>query len=516
MKKETNPFDETIRQKLEGLRPAFKEEHWEAMEQLLDEEWNETGVPVGKPQEQEGSLDELVFDKLHRFEVPAQPNHWNKLETQLNEIFFWQKEMLQLKLTEIGLVSLLLLFLWHWSPQENQSFMAKEPVAQIELADTTTTTLTLAPEQNRTQETPPSAIADAPLPIDRTSEMSTGIDLPASEERSETKDGRLLKGENALSQAVLSAESAVPSLNNELTRISANEEGTAKAEMPLAAETAPQATANTSVIGLLLPPEYLSVDLKALDYPQPPALSLEELSIPPQKTRSYLRVGMFGSADYNAILVPTNEEKNIEEATRRSGIGYGTGVTMSLAFKRWEIESGAYYSARNYPLDAIFIEGGLQNGINSARLQSAEQSVVHIPLNVRYNFIHKTRWRAYVLSGASIHVALQAFYDVKEEPQFTFQPSAPPLPGSEPRNNTVLTDLKDDGKGWLEGGTFEENAFLSANLSIGLERYISPKWSLFVQPYYQYSFYYFGDGLGPIKEHINSFSIMVGAKTNLR
>ncbi|HMQ47325.1 MAG TPA: outer membrane beta-barrel protein [Saprospiraceae bacterium] len=515
MKKETNPFDEKIRQKLEGLQPAFNEEHWDAMEQLLDEELGDIGIPVGKPMEQEKSLDEVVFDKLHRLEAPAQPNHWSKLENRLNEIFYWPKEVLQLKLTEIGLVSMLLLFLWHWTPREKQPFVTKEPMAQTKLADPT---FFKDSEQNSNQkigvqiEPGVHSAEISKLPSDDLASAKNLSSLTPKEKTTQISHQGTGNLENTAFPVQEKEENGALSANQ--NEVGQGEVPSTENSIPVETESATEAIASNTFSMADL--KWLLTDLEELNYPEPFTLSAQDKRIKSLKQRPFLRVGMFGSFDYTAVLVPSNEEKKIEEPTRRNGFGYGAGLTLGLAFNRWELESGAYYSARNYPLDAIFIEGGLQRGINSAHLQSAELSVVHVPLNVRYNFIHNNRWRAYVLTGASLHVAFQAFYDVKEEEEFSFLPMAPPVPGSEPPRNSVLADLKDEGKGWLEGGTFAENAFISANIGMGLERYISPQWSLFIQPYYQYSFYYFGDGLGPIQEHINSFSIMVGAKTSLR
>ena len=54
-----------------------------------------------------------------------------------------------------------------------------------------------------------------------------------------------------------------------------------------------------------------------------------------------------------------------------------------------------------------------------------------------------------------------------------------------------------------------------ADFGVGLERYMSPHWSMFVQPTYRHALPLFNEGLGPYQDRIHNFGIGMGLKVRL-
>jgi len=51
-------------------------------------------------------------------------------------------------------------------------------------------------------------------------------------------------------------------------------------------------------------------------------------------------------------------------------------------------------------------------------------------------------------------------------------------------------------------------------MGAGAERYISPNWSIFVQP--NFHFHFSGNRIGPTEDRINTLNLSFGARKSLR
>ena len=95
-------------------------------------------------------------------------------------------------------------------------------------------------------------------------------------------------------------------------------------------------------------------------------------------------------------------------------------------------------------------------------------------------------------------------------------PSGPPSlvpPGTPP----PAIERYPETEGLLEGGSIIDNGYISLNLGMGIERYMSHRWSIFAQPTYYQSLLYPNttNGFGPYRDKFNTMSIMFGVKIRL-
>ncbi|MCO6491811.1 MAG: hypothetical protein J5I98_25575 [Phaeodactylibacter sp.] len=515
-----NPIDQIIKEKLEGLNLPFDAGSWQLMEQRLDEE--AMGKPMeGQPAADTKHIDEAVFEKLHRYRVPYQPGHWRRMEALLEEAFAWPRQVLRYKIAELAVMLLLFLLLWQHAPTGHRSgdtvdlkVLESTPLVVPRNQETTTGNGSKTnpqasvpagrqpglPENTETAIQPSAnAFSGSGGNGNETTELASAGMAPAAR-------GPLGRNRQRNSSGNLSSQPS--SLLVPLSRPYSPLTGPAH-PLPQSFRLQPPFLAEPGMLAILPPQEVAYKEIRGID----------DAPFIKNKRQAAFRVGMFGSAEYNHITVPSSEEKRLEEDLQRYAMGYGGGLSVGLEMGRFEVETGAIYAARQYPVGLVYVNGSVGSGLQGQRLQASELNIINVPLHVRYSFLRRGGWRAYALAGASLQVAFQRNYYVTEAPQFDFLPMRPPSspPPPAPSNEEPAIDrIRKSGLGWFEGGTFEENAYLTGNVGLGLERYINSHWSLFVQPTYQHSLQYFRVGLGPNADQINSLSVLFGAKVRVK
>jgi hypothetical protein len=527
--KKTDLFDKVLREKLEGLNPSNELSHWELLEKRLEEGAleEEVGYSVGdrKP------IDEAVFEKLHPYQAPYKASHWDKMAATLDEVFAWPVQVLRYKAAELLLMLLAFVFIWQ-SASDNLAPYATPSTATIasktntgkKNSSTTDQAAVFAPgdvqAEENTTETQPSATAEEEA-SNSTAQSKQG--QPATDQTNHFTTASDTEKEPSHNQqspsAVSSTRKAAP--------IALLNRGLSSKRLPPVLHPLP---ANTYVAPLdnelsllhkrssILHLDKLPNEVNAgLAYEPTPDLS-DVTEVRALKRRNVLRLGMYASAEYNHIEVQPGLEKSDEEVLDRFAMGYGSGLTIGLDMGRWELETGAAYASRMYPVGLVYVQGSLREGYIGSKLRAGELNIISVPLHARYNFIHKREWRAYVISGAALQIAFQANYYAVESPEHSFLPNpAGPPPQQAPggTGESSITRIKKESIGLLEGGAFNDNAYLTGNLGFGVERYINDRWSLFLQPTYQYSLHYFREGLGPNRDQINSLSFLFGTKVRM-
>ncbi|NBC08234.1 MAG: hypothetical protein GVY26_13655 [Bacteroidetes bacterium] len=490
-------LDRIIRERLEGLHPPYDPTHWEQLEEQLDGGALEDEVPAGRPELGHKELDAALFEKMHRYEAPYQGTHWAQMEQKLQRVFEWPALVLRYKALEVALTLLLFLGLWQHLPTtpgltDIQAFRIPMLPAQQQAEGA-------ANDDNRAGQAAgqPSADRTAPETETATTSSSTAIaGRPAS--KLSTGDG------SPVTLPFLPART--PNLKASRGRLSSLPDGLSLAGLP------EQATTQAAMVAPIdrLEPSALSYDRKWLNGVQAARA----------KRATVLRLGMFGNGEYNHILVPASEDQRLSESFERAAWGYGGGLSLSVDFGRVELGTGLVYAARRYPVGIVYLEGSVAEGFEGDELRTTELNIVNLPIHLRYDMVQRGKWRGYILGGAAVQVAFQtSYFTADAPPQYNFRPAMPiPTDGGSDGAEKAIDRIRQNGVGWFEGGSFKDNAYLTANFGFGVERFISDRWSLFAQPVYQHSFHYFKniDGLGPNKDRINSLSVLFGTRVRLK
>ena len=513
-KRETEKFDEIFRDRLSELQAPFRAEHWGRFAERLDEGALEEEVEAGTPDANLRELDTALSGKMHGYEVPYRPEHWDRMEHQLNRAFSWPAYVLRFKALELLVFLLLFLALWQYLPEG--SYRGPQAVAPG-------TELPPSSDENR------SAAEQAGQPLNG---QSANPETAAAPDGTDTETYTASVGAPAGPNlgSVLPppppGEAYAKAALNPLSPLNGRKfaplaESNATAQLPAglnerlqnsAASESKPAAAHEGALAALLP-------IPGRDhYPELGPQGLGEAGqIRPNRSKSIIRLGMFGSGEYNHIIVPASESSRLSESFERAALGYGGGLSLGFDFGRIELGTGAIYAARQYPVGLVYVQGSLGRGFEGDELRTTELNMINVPIHLRYDFVQRNRWRVYLLGGGSVQVAFQTNYYTANAPEFNFMPVMPAPPESDGAEKAI-DRIRQNGVGWFEGGSFDDNAYLTANFGFGVERHMTERWSLFAQPVYQHSFYYFKniDGLGPNNDRINSLSLLFGTRVRIR
>lgn len=505
--KKSDQLDQIARDKLSQLHVEYKPQHWGQFEEMLEKQ--EAGVPVVEDRR----LDEVVFEKLHNLKAGDRPAHWNLLAARMSEQLDVQEKLVLYKLMEASLLLLLLFVVTQFFPlNTTDSNASKNPVAlQTDSNNSIQNSKILTEEiaESSTATTGQSDFVQLPKPsknliptIDITKLRSLGKTTRSAEEEKQkvpSSENRVIK-KTTTSPAIANSALKKPASNTEKPSLKET-----------LAETKNSPPIMPKRVELMSALEQVVFSELEYNNGEPGVVAL----INPFKSRSGWVVSMFGSGDYNQIITPRSSigDKELAEL-RRYAPGYSGGITAGIELGRWEIGGGAIYAAKKYqPRPIIRLGGSFFDAYDGQVLRAVELNMVQLPLYLRYNFIHHNKWRAYAAMGFSLQVNFQTNYYFEDESALLKSGPAPAPPPSS-GEYTSKSEPKLPG-GWLDGGTLWQNGYISGNVSIGLERYITGRWSIFAQPTYHHSLNYFTQGVGPDKDHINTMSIFTGVRVRL-
>jgi hypothetical protein len=471
---EAKKFDETIREKADGMvAPPFQAAHWERLARALDDATAAPTAPV------DDTLDQDIAAKLGQLRAPGSSEQtWPILETRLLEHERLRRRVLMYKSAELVLLLLLLLNVAHWYPR-------LKPVPQREV-------LPYAQHSDAADSAPVVAL----LPVDTRAAFPV---LPSIADKKAFAAVPNNSGGGVVPPALASQPKTAPiaALDALEVRKSA---GVKPVELVLPADNIhPMEVPSHAVIALPA--------IASLQFLTEPELEEEEavFEVPPSRRRPMLNIAMLGGADNNRVMTPPNYQFRLKGFDRYT-TGYGGGILLGLEYGRMELGSGLIYSAKQYqPLPVIFVKGSNQKGFVANSLESIQLNLVNLPVYLRYDAIRKDKWRAYVSGGASLQIALGANY-------FISPPITLPAAGQTP---VVEGELEKPAGGWFEGGSFRENSYITANIGLGLERFVSERWSVFAQPTYHQSIGYFANGLGPNLDRIHTLSLWTGIRVRV-
>ena len=515
-------IDEPVKEVLQDISAPYTPAAWDMMEAHLDLDLN-----MAELQDDE-DIDHAIYEKIGDYHAPYDASSWNVLAAKLNLNPSQRDQIVyRFKIVELALMSLLLYGVSSFLLPSN-NFNAKQEVVVEQKAENTPTDksmienianhLTNIIHTEEKIETPsktnPSTPTNntvktttlrvSPLANITQKQTITLTDIPSTEETNSLAiQQQSIVLNNAASnmasipQNITFSQTAFPNITQE------------EADLVTLLDPDFYANALNHPLGLsLLPTEISPLDID------------ENTSMPGCLTCAMpntvgIRVAMFWMGEYNYIMTPTDRIFDIAGYNNGS-LGYGLGATIAMSYGKWEVETGALYSAKSYSPEAqTETIGDFESGYVKRSLSSIQFNALQVPLNIRYNFDNLPNWNFYTSAGASLHVAAQTSHHLSG----TYE-AAPSLEESISRNtlreliekNSTFND-KNFADGWFEGGSFLENRYFTANIGVGFERSIGSRWSVFTQSWYQHTL--LSNGFGPNKDRLNTLSIFAGARTQI-
>ncbi len=505
-RKDHSDFDGIVRRKLNNLDPAYRPESWEMLSRRLD------------AADQLDAFDQEVSQELKRVSVPFSEQSWKALAARLELEQQRLQSVLHYKAMELSILLLLFLVVWqHFPTTVHRPAVPAHP--QIPIAsiapENSTVAQAEASEEANNQHQDIALVNQSQSQDLLTATNSLDLNEPTAASSSQVSFEQDLPLAKATKRVPQSEAPNLPTVD--FAHVN-SEYGPTQQIRELNAERTEAFTSPSD--------PFLSEGALASLENQSPALldygEAEELLdyIRPMERKTFFRVGFVGSPDYLRVITPpTTIDNDSVVSLDRYSLGYSGGITLGIERGRFEIETGAIYSARRYrSIPTVYITGSIkEGGFQGVSLRDFELNTVSFPLNFRHNFILHDKWRMYALGGASLNLVLQANYYAVDQEAFASLESRFMEPSQELSTEDRLEPLKEKSltAGWLDGGSFWDNTTFYGNLGIGLERYVTNNWSVYAQPTYQHAFHIFNQGLGPYKDRIHAFSINMGLKVRL-
>jgi len=492
---EPSGFDDLIRERMESLEVNADANYWEMMESKIDQELN-------IPEISDEALDTLATENLSNLYIPYNPTHWTLLSHRLEEEFNVRRKIVNYKVAEFSLMVLLLLTIVQFMPNypavisdSDMNLVAELQTDFVEINQNNSTATLLAGQAGSiaaaTSKT--TVIANASTDADANVISNTAVPLTIAAVANENNALETIAVPSNEQQAISAlANLVIPSPLESTANMDDQSMSTLVEELPIAAIANIDHTTDWSEIG-----------------------ALKKFS---KKVR--VRLGAMTSADINHINT-LRADRFKDNSYQQYRLGYGGGITLDLNYEKLTLSTGLIYRRINYyPQEDINIDGSFANGYQSHVFDAVNLNLLTIPMNLQFQMNNPDKkWKLHAVTGASLNVLALNHYNItvnnlgNNNSDINFPiPSSPGPTETTPAELTREADIA--GEGLFEGGSFQRNHYFTVNVGIGVERFISPRWSLFIQPIYQHEF--FGKNLGLNRDRIHTFSLQIGAKSTFK
>ncbi len=505
-------FDEVISNKLNQLEAPLSAGDWSMMEKMI--EADETAELL----ENEAALDNLVIDKFEKFEVTFQPHHWQMMAHRLEEEFFFRYHLWRCKAAEVGLMLLLLLTIVHYTPEFNDQYDGEhfeQPTLPLYLSPKSLEPIAPAKPQVEPPAKPIAAIGNSANLNSIAASTQKTRHAAVNHNPENTAFKSLTTNDFVRNEMPIES---LPSLSigavNTIAHPTTLQESMAEHRLLNNTISTPSMSdgfvSNSALIASLGPqPLQSSFAWEVMRLPQPYF-----------EKGHQLRFSIFTSTDAAYVITPPNKYSvfdtlvAVDEDTTLAS-GYGAGITVSWKKDRWEFQTGGIYSFKRFiPNTPVFLFETVNYYIRE-EFNGVQLDILQVPFNTSYHFKNDGKWRFYGSLGASGHFITASVYEIKTDRTPSFSNFAM-LPRAEglPDDNKSIREEKNFPDGLFDGGNIHDNFYLTANLGLGMERFVSPRWSVFLQPNYQH--HLLTDGIGVNGEKLYNFSFYVGTKVNLK
>ena len=476
-------FDASISDKIANIEGTAAA-NWEQIEQNLT---IEEGADL--------QFDTEVYSKLKNLHPNYQPNTWQRLLAKLNAGVTLREKLYRYKLMETTLIILLLLQFYQYFPTNSTAnkiinnpshqeifeqplinpipVLPKEPSAKPAINNSSKQIIKSKPNQPLVAENQSIIEVNSSNPIiqDTDNEL-IGNSIPII--RNYAASASLFKLNPTIGQRS-GLSISVSEMNHHLTLHTAIGNGLIN--------TVPSLTPN------FVESQYIT------------PLGCKECKF--SKIPARVRLGLVANVAMNNAYISGGQILDIN-ALNQKGFGYGSGFSLGFKYGRWEIETGLNYSAKQYDPNIVDTPNG---DLKRTHFQTVHLQTLHLPANLRYNYavLGKGKWHLYTQTGVALNVVLRAEYDLAEVSSISRSSV----------NDITAYRLSqiDYNNGFLAGDGFKSNRYLSISMGAGVERYISPAWSIFFQP--DFHFHFSGNRIGPTEDRINTLAISFGARKSL-
>lgn len=481
-------FDQAIKQKLAGMTTSSTSSDWSSFEQILDQD-----------QLTDQMLDDKVSSEMNNMRAPYRHDHWELLHDNLELRKKRNQDIIGYKIIELSLLFILLLS------------------ANNILQHTTKSTFEIEKPKIYASINADDNLIQRDLDNDFSAEASTQI-LTAEKMVSDETERISIKENQPKIDTQNTSSNAVSSVinNNNIQQKIINTTATSineQVDIPSVVNSdrsAKVAASNDNSRVMLSSLNTLSKNITPLVYDRDNVFTISnttpQIIIPHRKTKLKSLTAYLG-VDNNLVNSPFDDIYDVE-GFRTYGIGYSAGIDFGIAKGKKEWTIGLGYSNRSYePRIIDELTGDAVVNLFDTSLEHIEFDILSLSAGLRYNLAQNSKWAIDLGIGASANIVAHTNYQIEtvsilRDGQFVS--SRVNTPYSLDLNNKPLHD------GIYEGGSLQENIYLTTDISFGIQRKIGDNTFFSFRP--EYSVHSFSNGIGPNNDLINNLSLNLGVR----
>jgi hypothetical protein len=247
------------------------------------------------------------------------------------------------------------------------------------------------------------------------------------------------------------------------------------------------------------------------------------------KKNNYTIAGAWVSRDINMINTPFDKIYALA-SYQKEALNYSMGINISRKKDRSEVISGVEYAKRSYQPRQFSEKVNInQDYYYESSLDKISYDLLTIPLKFKFDYVASSKWKAYVTVGAALNLVLNANYNITKDLVENISNNAI-LPQSGGRLQSknfiagIANDSTDDDLRKLAGvqsakfissSNLSDNYFVGLSFGLGLEKQLTKRSSLYLEPSYQRHVFSKDIGIGPNKDKIHTSSLQLGIRTIL-
>jgi hypothetical protein len=510
MENNLDNFDDLFRKRMSDFEPQGAKPDWGAFEQR----WAE------KEEAETADFDRIIREKLRNVDDSSRrAQHWKRMEARLDSEFTLRGKLMRYRVLEAAAVVLLIWTVSNSLDYQNDNELlspnaktSHKVIAQQEKTNKEVTSRAIsgtliAPSVRRQAQSEVQKYAQNKPQLN--SSIFTKHTNSLIFDNTFTSSNTIIEAAHQVAQS--SPNKVADTKNSLLDAQNTNENHAEVGQNLVFAEGTEGVVANVTTHETTIV-EPLAPKVKGFDL----HLNREDMMrktpiVKPlyQKTEkpSSVRAIMYASATLDNTRNTVNSPVFYGESFDIQANG-GGGINIAFNVdKNLEVETGLAYASKKYtPVQVRKITGNFDRYVTTS-IRNVQLNLVNLPVHLKYRFKRGKRWNFFGVFGGSLNVAAQTSYDTE------LALSTP----SQERRILIQTDgdrLPQDYKnGLLEGGKFQENYFLTADIGVGAEYKLNKRWSLFAQPIYMQQIGV--KGIGPNKDRINTVALHFGSKVTL-
>jgi hypothetical protein len=452
--KEEKIFDSVIKTALEQVEVPYDPATWDLLEQKLN---------AAFPVEEQHPIDQIVGNKLENMQVPYEPANWNLLSNQMDAVRKTELRIRYSKLLEAAIFLLLLVSIdglsglfWEAAPFHRHQ-QDQVPIADNEVVPAT------AGKKHGLHTV--AGIQGVTNPL----KVFAAVFGGSNSNTAEPQPQKAL----ATQPTSVNLEDGQAALINPIVQVNLTKFETVD----------PVASLNPA----LLPTQVTT-----------PGFPHQIIVKAPAPQRRYY-VALSSGLDKNYIRSDNN---------LRTGTGYNIAAIAGVKSNNWGFETGLVYAKKQYvPKKSIEIYDHNTQGFLGTYASNVTADIVSIPVKAMRRLVNAGKTGVYAVAGVTGHVAMHKNYQYNQ----VFYPAPSQLPNPGPASTPHLVA---NARGLLQKGNLRDNAYVTVDTGLRLERAVGKRVSVFVEPIFQ-TCVGRAVNIGPAPSKINTLSISAGVMASL-